>query len=584
MLRLVKPDKPLRCAIYARVSSDLQDTENSIGRQIAACRTWAKRNGHTVVDEHIYTDEGVSGATIAGRLALRHLREFVRDHRSPPFDAVLVDDSSRLDRGGKLGLLVEDFQARNIRVIAVDRGRDLTDEDEQFFNAIDAGLNQKYLLDLARKTRSGLENKARENKWTGGRVYGYKFTRMLDGKPLPAGMRSAGTDARREYTTIEVDTGQAPIVQRIFSEYALGHGLKMITHRLNSDGIPAPGAQTARQTKHWDHGAVRAILLNRKYIGDWTYGVSRWRKKAESLLTDSERERVVHSKRYPRQRIERDAAEHVVVQRPDLRLIDDATWESVQTRFTERRPGEGRMPAFPPRAILSGLMICTCGGNIVTTTSHGKDPFYSRLGCGRRRTRGAVACGNSITFRQSEIAERLFGLMRDQLLTPKRIQRAVDAVNRRLAQRANAALSPEKRVAAEAEIGKLQKKLQRLVALIADGDDCDEVRAALRENRQGLQAAKLRLAELTRSATVKGWREWTAEDVVRRIDRFWTDLQSGDVMTGRRLLAGLLGPVSVRPLNEKWENGWRLEMNARPWAVLLPAGAFSSQVGSGGGI
>ena len=86
----------MRCAIYARYSSDLQ-RESSIEDQIRRCRDYAERQGWSVTDEFTRSDRAVSGATLAGREALLSLLEEAK-LRPRPFDCLLVDDTSRLGR------------------------------------------------------------------------------------------------------------------------------------------------------------------------------------------------------------------------------------------------------------------------------------------------------------------------------------------------------------------------------------------------------------------------------------------------------------------------------------------------------
>ena len=84
----------MRAAIYARVSSELQDTQNSLARQLAACRAWATANHAEIADEHIYCDEAVSGVSLLARPALQRLLQQLGRRGSPPWDVVLVDDDS----------------------------------------------------------------------------------------------------------------------------------------------------------------------------------------------------------------------------------------------------------------------------------------------------------------------------------------------------------------------------------------------------------------------------------------------------------------------------------------------------------
>ena len=86
----------MRCAVYARYSSDMQ-RETSLEDQIAVARAYAQRYRWAVLDEHIYADPAISGASIMGRPALQGL--LAAAARSPaPFDIVVVDDSSRVSR------------------------------------------------------------------------------------------------------------------------------------------------------------------------------------------------------------------------------------------------------------------------------------------------------------------------------------------------------------------------------------------------------------------------------------------------------------------------------------------------------
>lgn len=86
----------VRCAIYARYSSDLQRL-TSIEDQLRRCREYAVQQGWTVVEEFVRCDEARSAATLAGRDALQSLLAASKSY-PPPFDCLVVDDTSRLAR------------------------------------------------------------------------------------------------------------------------------------------------------------------------------------------------------------------------------------------------------------------------------------------------------------------------------------------------------------------------------------------------------------------------------------------------------------------------------------------------------
>ncbi len=56
----------------------------------------------------------------------------------------------------------------------------------------------------------------------------------------PAERKNDGSG--RRFTVAVVDEQQAPIIQRIFTEYLANRGLKAIAHQLNHECIPSPSS------------------------------------------------------------------------------------------------------------------------------------------------------------------------------------------------------------------------------------------------------------------------------------------------------------------------------------------------------
>ena len=62
----------MKTAIYARKSTDqsgVSDEQRSVVRQIEHARAYATSRGWTVSDDHIYVDDGLSGAEFERRPA-----------------------------------------------------------------------------------------------------------------------------------------------------------------------------------------------------------------------------------------------------------------------------------------------------------------------------------------------------------------------------------------------------------------------------------------------------------------------------------------------------------------------------------
>ena len=87
-------------AIYARKSTEqngVADEAKSVTRQIEHARAYAERKGWTVADEHVYSDDGVSGALFGDkRPGLARLLNALRPR--PGFDALVMSEESRLGR------------------------------------------------------------------------------------------------------------------------------------------------------------------------------------------------------------------------------------------------------------------------------------------------------------------------------------------------------------------------------------------------------------------------------------------------------------------------------------------------------
>jgi DNA invertase Pin-like site-specific DNA recombinase len=83
----------LRCAIYARFSSDRQ-SPSSITDRIRKCREYAAQQGWTVLDSYVYSDEAVA-ATEMDRNGLQSLLAAATADSVRRFGCILIDDSSR---------------------------------------------------------------------------------------------------------------------------------------------------------------------------------------------------------------------------------------------------------------------------------------------------------------------------------------------------------------------------------------------------------------------------------------------------------------------------------------------------------
>ncbi len=95
-------------AIYARVSSERQREEQTIGSQIEALKEFAQTKEFIVPSEWIFQDEGYSGAVL-NRPGLECLRDLVYDGE---VETILVYSPDRLScKYAYQVLLIEEFYA-----------------------------------------------------------------------------------------------------------------------------------------------------------------------------------------------------------------------------------------------------------------------------------------------------------------------------------------------------------------------------------------------------------------------------------------------------------------------------------------
>jgi site-specific DNA recombinase len=391
-----------RCAIYARFSSEKQNAL-SIDQQVRKCREHASRHSLTVLDDHIYADEAISGAT-DDRAGLQRLLAAAQA-RPRQFDVILVDDTSRLSRKLSDALRIKErLDFVGIRVIFVSQGFDSTAPQSQTLLTVHGLVDGLYLDGLREKTFRGIEQLALQGLHTGGRVFGYRHVpiesstkRDSYGRPAIEGVRLA------------IDPNQAPTIRRIFERYAAGHSMKRIAIDLNRDGIPSPQPREGR-SQSWAQSSVRHILLNERYHGVVVWGKT---KKVRSPET---------GKRIHRRKPE---SEWRRLEVPEQRIIPEKLWIRTHERMNLVRDlygvteGKRRGRAAASPYLFTGLLECSeCGGSITIVSGRCRKREDSRYGCSMHAQRGDSVCKNSLLIRRLDLERQLLAGLQERVLHP----------------------------------------------------------------------------------------------------------------------------------------------------------------------
>lgn len=486
----------MRAAIYARFSSDLQRA-TSIEDQIDAARAYARQQTWRVLDEAIFTDAAVSGASL-DRPGIQALKAAAA--RLPrPFDVLLVEDSSRISRDLSDAVrLLQDLTFAGVRVVYMSQNIDSANEQAETLIAVHGVVDSLYLREMAKKIRRGLAGQLERGFATGSITYGYKTMPVPDpsgkldpnGYPLLIGKR------------IETVPEEARIVVQIFQWYAAGLGSRRIVVRLNRDGLKGP------RGRRWKEGAVKRVLANEKYTGKLIWGRKTFERRPGS-----------------RHHVERPVprAQWLTLDRPDLRIVSEELWSRVHARRTDIRNAlptsgpplmRGRNAALHSRHLFSGFMKCAVCGGAVTIVSGGYGS--PRYGCQQSQRNGTDACSNRITIR-AKIADAhlLAGLTRD-LLEPATVKYVSDALAAALDERINQRPQLLKEVQAAKE--NARQRLRRLIEAIEMGAPPTSLSAAIADREAELATHDATIARLSepqrRPLTVMpAWVRQQLEDV-----------------------------------------------------------------------
>src|SRR6059036_3520196 len=236
-------------AIYARKSTEQHDVsaqDRSVARQIEHAQAYAASKGWTVLEEHVYRDDGVSGAEFEKRPGLVRLMNALRPR--PPFQVLVMSEESRLGREQiETAYALKQLITAGVRVFFYleDRERALESPTDKLLLIVTAFADELEREKAHQRTRDALVRKARQGHVTGGIVFGYQRREVR------------GPDGRRSHVERVLDPAEAAVVRRIFEMCAAGVGLRSIAVSLNDADAPAPLPRRAGRPRSWSPSSIR---------------------------------------------------------------------------------------------------------------------------------------------------------------------------------------------------------------------------------------------------------------------------------------------------------------------------------------
>lgn len=340
--------KKVRGCIYARFSTKFQQ---SIPDQVFACKQWAKKNGITVLDCHIFTDEAVT-AKKRRRVGLQAMLDALARNE---VDVVITFATNRLHRKIHLALQFVEETIIEKRRRCVFVAQNIDTGDTKFWKAL---VYVFAMLDeMGVQMSTAHIRQAHIGLLLRGRIHGtipFGYT----GVEVPGELTRRNRPSRRP----EIDSDAARWVVQAFEWFVRGSrkvGYKTIAKRLRDANVPPPP-----KVKRWTSKAVKYLLMNRRYIGDWSYG---WKETVWQSQAD-------YARQFPKETPTHENLDE------SLRIVPDTLFRAAQEKIASMggcggRPSHKGGPALPD--VAAEVLWCDAHERYVSVRGHGG----SQLAC-----------------------------------------------------------------------------------------------------------------------------------------------------------------------------------------------------------
>jgi len=496
-----------RVALYARVSSEIQEKEATIESQVAQLREAAQKQGDVIIQE--YRDDGFSGDLLA-RPGLDRLRD---DATKKLFERVLILSPDRLARKYIWGQVVADeLKKQGIAVQFLNQKDDGTEESRLLLGI--TGLFAEYeKAKIIERCRRGKLFSARSGRLVTNRApYGYTFI-----------ARSTEGPAR-----FEIDEKQSEVVRLIFGLYGRGEKATDICRYLRSHGILAP-----RGNAVWGRSTIMKMLPNTSYIGIWHYNKTIAAAPFKLRKPNAVRRRLNTTEhRRPRD-------QWVAVKIPPI--LNQDTFDAVQRQLERNRQFSKRN--CKRQYLLSGLCRCAnCGKAVGGSPNNG----YQYYRCSSNFGFGGMPPSCSQKGLPSPRVDRVvWSAIRQALENPQILVQNITGVQEALSKNSQSFHREQEDMARE--LAKVKEAETRLLdaysAKAIEVDQLQEHMQKLREKRDDLVA---KLATPVPQETSRAVEFSTVEQVCRKVSR-GLDILEGDFEGRQKFVRSIIDKVVLGP-------------------------------------
>lgn len=405
---------PMRCAIYARYSSNLQDP-CSIDDQIRECRDAIKAKGWVVAEEWVCSDEALSGQSLLNRTGLDRLLKHA-EQKTKEFDVIVADDTSRFARNLSDSLPITDYlKFDGVGLYFVKQ--QLASWDPHFRDQFirEQRKDEDHSVSTGHRVKRGQKGRVDRGYIGAGRTFGFNNVPV----EIP-GSRGIYGRPKVEGVKLEVGAEEAAVVLRIYEAKAAGISQLKIVHDFNRQGIPSTLSSNGKGPRTWNVATVSRILQNEKYIGVYIF---------------NKRKQVRNPRTGRKTLVPRPIEEWQIEYWPELRIISNDLWVAVQKelksasgKLVGRRKGGLNRTEASRHYIFSGLLECGLCRDKINICS-GRPP-HAVYGCHRHRFKGL--CSNPVTISERSLSHQLISYLGGRLRSPEVHTRIVEEFSNQL--------------------------------------------------------------------------------------------------------------------------------------------------------
>lgn len=456
-----------RVIIYCRQSNADKESD-SLDRQEATCLKYAADKGYEVIAV-LKEKPGTSGA----KFNAPELDKAIKAARQNLFDVLLVRDVARFGRDRlKFELKELELNGYNVTVEYV---------WQQFDDTPEGKLNKDFIVMFEEYKRASIA----KHLVSGRRDKVEQYNSFLvHGRP------PLGYNANRNGKIIEasINEFEAVIVKRIFQLYAENsYSLAGIAQELNETETPCYSnlrsySNFGSKDSKWYPSAVRTILKNSTYKGQWHYGKEGIRETTR--IVDNEIVTIY-------ERVQNDENYLLTVEVPAI--VSPDTWQAAQDRLSKNKNHRGRKSKY--EYLLGRRISCFCGSKMCPATRKPANKLFLYYHCPNHDQRNGATCEQK-NIRADKLDALAWRWMEELLKDRDKLKARIDVYLEQKDEESRPLLEQVDRL--DTLISRRKREYDKLIDLYLASSDFGQTQLLERKNRleQDLQADEQKRRDL----------------------------------------------------------------------------------------